>query len=219
MPAILPQSGNIGALLRLIEQERKTAPHTKAPGAEPSAPLRKSVQAPLESPVAPESPGTSRVVSMRPAVTPPTSEAAPPGVVKPGTAIMGGKGGVPQNEVVKPIKYVPPEPAPAAPVPVPGPTPGPAPTAPAPSLATQIRPTAVNPYVKYFGPTLGPTIQEFVEGKQLPMPATPAQAAKPSYNVYQSKTPTRYEKKKTPSIGERLTSYLQPTVDWFRRLF
>lgn len=142
MPAVYPSSGNIGALLRLIEQERKSAPHARFPTAAPSAPMRRSVSAPLESPIAAESPGTARVVSIKPEIAPPAAGAAPPSPVAPTTAKMGAVGGVPK--VIGPTTYIPPVTAPpSAPVARREPTPAPArPTRPQPKV---VKPTTYTP--------------------------------------------------------------------------
>ena len=110
MPAPIQPSGNIGALLRIIQQERKKAPHQIPPTAEPSAPIREAVSAPLESPIAPESRGTARIVAQRP-------EAAPTGAtgrgITPGRASIGPIGGSGFGPEPPPAPAVSPEGAPA----------------------------------------------------------------------------------------------------------
>lgn len=93
--AIYPSSGGfIGSLLRTIQEERSKAPHVLPPAGEPQAPIRAAVQAPLESPISPESPGSSRTVSIRPEGVPPTSASTPPGQIVPPFTIIGDRGGV-----------------------------------------------------------------------------------------------------------------------------
>lgn len=93
--AIYPSSGGfIGSLLRTIQEERSKAPHVLPPAGEPQAPIRAAVQAPLESPISPESPGSARTVSIRPEGVPPTSASTPPGQIVPPSTIIGDRGGV-----------------------------------------------------------------------------------------------------------------------------
>lgn len=93
--AIYPSSGGfIGSLLRTIQEERSKAPHVLPPAGEPQAPIRAAVQAPLESPISPESPGSARTVSIRPEGVPPTSASTPPGQIVPPSSMIGDMGGV-----------------------------------------------------------------------------------------------------------------------------
>lgn len=92
--AIYPSSGGfIGSLLRTIQEERSKAPHVLPPAGEPQAPIRAAVQAPLESPISPESPGSARTVSIRPEGVPPTAASAPAGQVVPARSMIGDMGG------------------------------------------------------------------------------------------------------------------------------
>jgi len=227
MPGIYPQSGNIGALLRLIEQERKSAPHAGTPLAEPSAPMRKSVAAPLESPIAPESPGTGRVVSIRPEAVPPTGEAGPLRTIAPTTGKMGQVGGIPgeMGKVVAPRTYIPPS-APSTPTSSTAPSStSPEPSAPAPSLATQVKPSAsvsVNPYEKYFG-SAGKYVQENITNIQKEIDKLQNELNKmlQQRQAFASQTsqPSAYEQKKAPSVSERLAGWLQPATNWLSRFF
>lgn len=95
MPIYPSSGGFIGSLLRTIQEERSKAPHVLPPASEPQAPIRAAVQAPLESPISPESPGSSRVISVRPEGSPPTAASTPPGRVTPPRTYIGGEfGGV-----------------------------------------------------------------------------------------------------------------------------
>lgn len=89
---VQPASSIIGTLLRQIVEDKSKAPHTQVPTADPSTPQRNVVQAPLEEAIAPESPGTERVINLPPesAVTPSADAAAP---VTPGTSKIGPIGG------------------------------------------------------------------------------------------------------------------------------
>ena len=243
MPGIYPQSGSIGALLRLIEQERKSAPHVRAPIAEPSAPMRKSVAAPLESPIAPESPGTGRVVSIRPEVAP--TGAGPARVVAPTTAKMGGIGGIPGETV-----------APAKPASVsPGePRPGPATAQAAPQAPRVVKPVAYTPRLATRVTSAPPrrdignpmqearrvasrveqnikNIQQQVRkeienirkvNQVLAWSASGApQRARTAQREAEKRrfASSRYERKKAPSVSERLAGWLQPATNWFSRWF
>jgi hypothetical protein len=86
--------GDIGNLLRQIQEEKATSVLANPPAAEPGSPVRAVIQEPLKSP---ESPGGTRVVS-----TP--AEAVTPGGVQPGVV-------APVNGVVAPVPS-----RPAAPV-------------------------------------------------------------------------------------------------------
>ena len=98
-----PTGSNIGTLLRLIAEEKTQNATLLPPATTPDSPLREVVQQPLKSS---ESPGSSRVVSIRP------ESAAPIGPITPDT-----------STVVAPVAPpVAPE-APVGPTPVPTPTP------------------------------------------------------------------------------------------------
>jgi len=89
-----PASSTVGALLRLIEQEKSKAPHLQTPQAAPSSPARDVAQAPLETPILPESPGSERTVGVKPESLPALSEAGISGDTVPGRSIVGAIGGV-----------------------------------------------------------------------------------------------------------------------------
>lgn len=91
--------GDIGTLLRMIQEEQSSSALATPPAAEPGSPIRELTQGPI---LAPESPGTSRVASLRPegiasspvdlqpgSVVPPVAPvapvAAPIGPVNPGS--------------------------------------------------------------------------------------------------------------------------------------
>ena len=88
-----PATSTVGALLRLIEQEKSKAPHLQTPQAAPSAPAREMAQAPLESPILPESPGSERTVGVKAETLPATTEAGLPGTAVPGRSVIGERGG------------------------------------------------------------------------------------------------------------------------------
>ncbi len=73
-------TNNIGTLLRMIQEDQNKNLAALNPSAEPSSPIRGLVQQPL---TAPEAPGTSRVVSIRPEGTPSVQGEATPSVVAP----------------------------------------------------------------------------------------------------------------------------------------
>lgn len=92
-------TGDIGNLLRLIQQEKASSVLNQPPGSQPGAPVRSVVQSPLQSA---EAPGSSRVVS--------TPAEGSPNVVAPG----GTGGTVASSGIVAPAVPVPPiAPAPA----------------------------------------------------------------------------------------------------------
>jgi len=88
-----PATSTVGALLRLIEQEKSKAPHLQTPQAAPSAPAREMAQAPLESPILPESPGSERTVGVKAETLPATTEAGLPATTTPRRALFGEMGG------------------------------------------------------------------------------------------------------------------------------
>lgn len=106
MPAPLPASATLGALLRLVEQEKTKSPTEQIPGAGPSDPGRLAVQAPLETPIAPESPESSRVLSLKSegGLTPSGEDAGP---VIPTTAKVGPIGGAEEGMGSVPITEIP----------------------------------------------------------------------------------------------------------------
>ena len=76
-----PQSGsNIGTLLRLIQEDQNKSLPAINPANDPNSPIRGVIQGPLN---APESPGSSRVVSVRPEGAIQQGEQANPQVVGP----------------------------------------------------------------------------------------------------------------------------------------
>lgn len=115
-------TSTIGSLLRLIEEEKTKAPTKILPQTEPGSAIRGLVQGPLESA---ESPGSSRVVSIKPeAATMSGPEATPAGRVIAPVAPRP----VPTPSVVAPMAPAPagggmPAPSYNAPVPTPVPTP------------------------------------------------------------------------------------------------
>lgn len=76
-------TGDIGTLLRMIQEQKAASVLQSTPGAQPGAPVRDVIQQPLQSP---ESPGGSRVVSTRP-------EGGSPNVVAPSASIQSGSTG------------------------------------------------------------------------------------------------------------------------------
>lgn len=93
MPAILPPSSLIGTLLRKLEESASEKPTSTMATDNPSAPIRETVQAPLETPIAPESPGTERVMSLKPEGSVQASVEATPESITPSTSKVGGIGG------------------------------------------------------------------------------------------------------------------------------
>lgn len=86
-------SGAIGTLLRQIQEQKSSSPIVPA-ATETSSPIRAGVQEPLQ---APESPGTSRVVSVRPEASNVAGAGSPVGSVTPtrssvGPISIGGEG-------------------------------------------------------------------------------------------------------------------------------
>lgn len=71
---------NIGTLLRLIQEDQNKNAASLVPSADPNSPLRGAIQQPLQ---APESPGSSRVVSVRPEAVTQQGPQASPTVVAP----------------------------------------------------------------------------------------------------------------------------------------
>lgn len=117
MPAYQSTGGDIGTLLRLI-QEDKSSTILANPAADVASPIRGVVQGPLKSP---ESPGTTRVASLRP-------EGSALGVSGPEQGVVTPAGAAPVPGGVV---------APVAPRPTPVPTPTPpsaSPSSPAPSM-------------------------------------------------------------------------------------
>lgn len=124
------QGGDIGTLLRMIQDEKASNPVLNTPATDPNSPIRAQVQGPL---LAPEAPGGTRNVSIRPEGI---------GTLGPAEASSG--------QVVAPMVQTPrigPVTAPTiankpgggAPVPTPVPTPTPRSSAPA--IGTRITPT------------------------------------------------------------------------------
>jgi hypothetical protein len=66
--------GDIGSLLRMIQEEKASSVLAQPPASEPSTPVREVVQEPLQSP---EAPGSQRVVSTRPEMAEPLAPIAP----------------------------------------------------------------------------------------------------------------------------------------------
>lgn len=131
-----PTGSNIGTLLRLIAEEKTQNATLLPPATTPDSPLREVVQQPLKSS---ESPGSSRVVSIRP------ESAAPIGPITPDT-----------STVVAPVA---PPVAPEAPV---GPTPVPTPTPVEPKV---VAPTAPPTYQA--PENISPTVQNQPNSYQL----------------------------------------------------
>ena len=163
-------SGNIGALLRLIQEEKAASPAALPPETAVASPMRGIVQQPLRSP---EAPGGTRVVSMR-----------PEGVTSQGPAVAPTV--VPAARPVAPIAPPSPVVAPSGPAGAAGPAPAPSQPsvqgASAPSIATKVMPTqspqqsaweSIQKFLPYF-----PTPQRSRVGPQMVQPAptpTPAQ--------------------------------------------
>lgn len=99
------QGNSIGTLLRLIQEEKASNQANVMPGADPSSPIRQTVTEPIRTP---ESPGSERVVSIRPE-----------------SAIQQGPSGVVGPQAIGPLVQ-----APSAVVAPRGPTPVPTPTQP-----------------------------------------------------------------------------------------
>lgn len=103
-------SGNIGALLRAIQEDNQTSPLSQPPQTQVGSPIRNLVQGPLQQVEAPQS---AHVVSVRPesagvSTTAPTQAPSAIGPIV--------------NKVVAPVAPLPPPPPPT---PVPTPTPPP----------------------------------------------------------------------------------------------
>lgn len=97
------QGNSIGTLLRLIQEEKASNQANVMPGADPSSPIRQTVTEPIRTP---ESPGSERVVSIRPE-----------------SAIQQGPSGVVAPQAIGPIVQAPGSVvAPRVPTPVPTPT-------------------------------------------------------------------------------------------------
>lgn len=95
MPGITqPATSTVGALLRLIEQEKSKAPHLQTPGSNASSPARNTAQAPLENPILPESPGSERTVGVKPETISGSSEAGISADNVPGRTTVGAIGGI-----------------------------------------------------------------------------------------------------------------------------
>ncbi len=94
-----PATSSVGALLRLIAQEKSKAPHLQTPQAASGTPIRAAAGSPLESPILPESPGSERTVGVKPELLPGVSEAGIAADTAPGRtnigAIGGPEGGIP----------------------------------------------------------------------------------------------------------------------------
>lgn len=120
---------NIGTLLRLIQEEKSSNLAALPPAADPNSPIRGTIQQPIKTP---ESPGSDRVVSLR-----------PEGVIQSGPAAA---------PVVAPV-------APVAPVPTPVPTPT-APRASAPSATSSNSSPAPRPATSF--PSIATSIKASV---------------------------------------------------------
>ncbi len=180
MPAIYQPSGGIGALLRKIELERKTSPATLSPGAGAGSPIRRAMATPLESPIAPESPGTSRVISVQPGTTPSTPGKVGTTAMAPRGMTMGqiGGGGVVAPTTAAPIQsFAQPTQTPAPAGAVSTPMAGNAPPQPAPQgqvLGTQTA-KKVSP-VSQIATSIRPLMQ-YLAGGPNPWPSTENQLA------------------------------------------
>ena len=89
-----PATSTVGALLRLIEQEKSKSPHLQTPVSGPSTPIRGAIGAPLEAPIQPESPGSERTVGVKPETVPATTEAGLSATTTPRRALFGEMGGL-----------------------------------------------------------------------------------------------------------------------------
>lgn len=127
-------TSGIGTLLRMIKEQRSQGPIVP-PAAEVGSPIRNVVQGPLETP---ESPETSRVISVRPETSPTSTTVAPVGPIAPS---MGSPASAPVGPVAN------------RPVPTPVPTPTPPGGFPAPSVSPVSGPVAVAKRVE--GPSIG----------------------------------------------------------------
>ncbi len=138
-------AGNIGALLRLIQEEKAASPAALPPETAVTSPLRGVVQEPLRSP---EAPGGTRVVSMRPEGVTPQGPTAAPTVV-------------PAARPVAPV-------APVAPAGQPGVT-GPV-SAPSPASSSQPSVSGVSAQAPAIAtkvmPTMSPAIQSAITATQ-----------------------------------------------------
>lgn len=128
--------GGIGALLRMIQEEKSQSP-LMPPSADVGSPIRGVVQGPIKSP---ESPGSSRMVSIRP-----EAAISPENPVQPDTGAPVAPAGLPPVSPVASRPIPTPVPTPAPPRSSPAspqfqaPSPAPARVT-APSLATKITP-------------------------------------------------------------------------------
>ena len=95
-----PNGGSgIGTLLRMIKEQRSQGPIVP-PSAQVSSPIREVVQGPLETP---ESPETSRVISVRPETSPTSTSVAPVGPIAPSVRSSASTPVAPVNPVVAPV--------------------------------------------------------------------------------------------------------------------
>ena len=94
--------GDIGSLLRLIQEEKARQFGMGRPGAAPGEQVREIVQQPL---MAPEAPGTARVVGIKPeAVVGPQTPVSPTAPVPQRMAVGPVRvGGVPAGQVIRPL--------------------------------------------------------------------------------------------------------------------
>jgi len=95
MPAILPATSKIGTLLRLLEESASEKPTETMAADQPSSPMRETVEAPLETPIAPESPGSERNISLKPEGSTAPGAETPPGAIMPSSSKIGPIGGIP----------------------------------------------------------------------------------------------------------------------------
>lgn len=100
--ATYPSGGgsNIGTLLRLIQEDQNKSIAATPPAAEADSPLRGVIQGPLK---APESPGSERVISLRPEGV---TQSGPQAGVSPVAPVAPGGGAV-AGGVVAPIRPTP----------------------------------------------------------------------------------------------------------------
>lgn len=93
MPQILPPTSKIGTLLRQLEEAESEAPTSRKATDEPSTPARETVEAPLETPIRSESPGTARTISLPPEGATAPSATDTPEQIAPTTSKIGPIGG------------------------------------------------------------------------------------------------------------------------------
>lgn len=175
MASPVQSSSAISSLLRLIQQERSQAPTAAMPTADPSAPVREAVSTPLESPIAPESPGSDTTIALRPEGMDAVGGEAP--VIAPGRSMVGSIGGVPGGVVGATT----PEPAPETMQ-----EPVVDQIAPSPQLAPSPAPN--NPQV--LGATTGPqSISTKLRSSVTPPKVTPAATPKPKEFIGPTRPP------------------------------